>query len=272
MKHPTYPFPTQRDYGYAEYDPAYHGCAALHPCSSNGELFNATCGVDGAGFVDNHTAWTDAPDSNGGGWGCAGELVRVDDAVTPRRRGGRLRRLGARVFDIGRSQVPVRGPRDEKTRSDLVQVRDGVCAVRPRDAYVSTRRLRPRFSLPPGLGAGRVLRGARARGPSAGRAAPARRVLRVRQPAQRAVQAPQRPPRPHRAGTTFSSRAGRGRTARRPARPAPRTACATPRAARVPPRLERLPVPRRRRAVRARDVPVRRDVLSAAGARRAPRA
>ena len=81
VKHPTYPFPTQRDYGYAEYDPAYHGCAALHPCSSNGELFNATCGVDGAGFVDNHTAWTDAPDSNGGGWGCAGELVRVDDAV-----------------------------------------------------------------------------------------------------------------------------------------------------------------------------------------------
>lgn len=81
VKHPTYPFPTQREHGYDAYDPAFHGCVAKHPCNNNGELFNATCGVDGRGFVDNHTAWTDAPASGGGGWGCDGELVRVDDGA-----------------------------------------------------------------------------------------------------------------------------------------------------------------------------------------------
>ena len=81
VKHPTYPFPTLRDFGFAAYDPKTHGCVAKHPCSGNGELFNATCGVDGGGFVDNHTAWTEASASGGGGWGCAGELVRVGDAA-----------------------------------------------------------------------------------------------------------------------------------------------------------------------------------------------
>ena len=77
VEHPAYPFPSQREYGFSEYDPKFHGCAAKHPCSNNGELFNATCGVGGRGFVDNHTAWFDAPASGGGGWGCAGELLRV---------------------------------------------------------------------------------------------------------------------------------------------------------------------------------------------------
>ena len=78
LKSPIYPYPTQREFGYSEYDSEYHGCVALHPCSGNGELFNATCGVGGSGFVDNHTEWVAANFSAGGGWGCAGELVEVE--------------------------------------------------------------------------------------------------------------------------------------------------------------------------------------------------
>ena len=110
LRHPVFPFPEhQKVFGNTALHETYHGCRALHPCSGNGELFNATCGEKGSGFTvrpwahllqilpprfpafdvnhfflqpqDNHTAWVAVDDdiAGGGGWGCAGELVEVVD-------------------------------------------------------------------------------------------------------------------------------------------------------------------------------------------------
>ena len=68
------------------YEPEYHNCSAKHPCSGNGELFNATCGRFGNGTMDNLTEWRvvdlttmtegeDGVKKGGGGWGCTGLVV-----------------------------------------------------------------------------------------------------------------------------------------------------------------------------------------------------
>ena len=70
------------------YQERYHTCAAKHPCNMNGELFNATCGPNGNGFVDNLTAWTVLTATDGTAGGCRRHRQR--NAVRGRNT-GRLR-------------------------------------------------------------------------------------------------------------------------------------------------------------------------------------
>ena len=68
-----YPYPSLQE-SRTEEDPLYHNCSVRHPCSQNGEYFNATCGAQHAGtnaseYVALGQPWTAALD---GGWGCTG--------------------------------------------------------------------------------------------------------------------------------------------------------------------------------------------------------
>ena len=79
-REPISPFP-ELLYG-PFYQERYHTCAAKHPCNMNGELFNATCGPNGNGFVDNLTAWTVLDgDGRNGGYGCTGVIVNGTQCV-----------------------------------------------------------------------------------------------------------------------------------------------------------------------------------------------
>jgi hypothetical protein len=230
VKHPTYPFPTQREHGYDAYDPAFHGCVAKHPCNNNGELFNATCGVDGRGFVDNHTAWTDAPASGGGGWGCAGELVRVDDGAGIAGDSGSVDDYVSEALGGGSvSVVPKYVCVDPVTKKPDPSLYKFAMAYARWDAETRTF-LRVNYDLTshdtPGLVQGgyceasnledlepdgQPLRGGYC-------VCDSLRNGRFKHPSARGFES---------GGTIFSSRAGRGRRATRPARRAPRTACAT---------------------------------------------
>ena len=50
------PFPASSG-GPTAYAPEYHNCSARHPCSFNGEYFNATCGAHGNGTIANISEW-----------------------------------------------------------------------------------------------------------------------------------------------------------------------------------------------------------------------
>jgi len=57
------------------YDAQYHTCSVPHPCSMNGEYFNATCAAGFSLVQSTAQPWSVADLDNDGGWGCTGTLL-----------------------------------------------------------------------------------------------------------------------------------------------------------------------------------------------------
>ena len=176
------------------YEPEYHTCAARHPCNMNGELFNATCGPAASpGYADNLTLWTTLDPNEAAGTGARARSSTARCAWTRRR--GKTRRTSSPWRTRSGTRSPSRSfvPRRQRARSATWGLIQGVLRGR------TPRRRDNPYTV--GIAC----------------AIPYVTVGFSTRPRERET----------RAGTTTTSRGGRGRTARRRASRARRTGCAT---------------------------------------------
>ena len=223
------PYPTQvppkSDSSYPKMA-EFHNCSIPHPCSMNGEYLNATCGADGTDPVANSTDFIVVDEAGNSGYGCNGTFVNGTVCAGTVLFG--MTYAETEIFDD--AFIISRNPKTERSFNKYGKIHGGICMKLFDDA--GALNLKNGVCLCDNIQTGRF------RHPSSN--------YRVSGAYDFFWQGW--------AGAKCEvRRAVRAVLAERGVRPADG---GLP----VPPGLDGLPLPHALRAVRARDVPVRRDV------------